>query len=84
MSLRFDAPVVTASFHPKNSKIILVLLATGEAYVCDQRKARHSRVELLELLETSLDEGEDEDGPIRYAVVFRNYTRRLLKNTDPR
>lgn len=70
MSLRFDAPVVTASFHPKNSKIVLVLLATGEAYVCDQRKARHSRVELLE---TILDEGEDEDGPIRY--FFPSYRR---------
>ncbi|KAF5322795.1 hypothetical protein D9619_001174 [Psilocybe cf. subviscida] len=70
MSLRFDAPVVTASFHPKNSKIILVLLATGEAYVCDQRKARHSRVELLE---TILDEGEDEDGPIRSPMTVARF-----------
>jgi COMPASS component SWD1 len=66
-SIRFDAPVVSASFHPRNSQIILVLLATGEAYVCDNRKQQRSRVELLE---TILDEGDDEEGPIRYVFEF--------------
>ncbi|KAF8876289.1 COMPASS complex protein [Gymnopilus junonius] len=47
-SIRFDAPVVSSSFHPNNSQIILVLLATGEAYVCDLRKQHKSRVELDE------------------------------------
>lgn len=61
-TVRFDAPVVSASFHPKNSQIILVLLATGEAYVCDTRKQHRSRIELLE---TIIDDGEDEEGPIR-------------------
>ncbi|KAF8164829.1 COMPASS complex protein [Crassisporium funariophilum] len=57
-SVRFDAPVVSAVFHPKNSQIVLVLLVTGEAFVCDLRTEHKSRVELLETL---LDEGEEED-----------------------
>ncbi|KAF8164304.1 COMPASS complex protein [Pholiota molesta] len=69
-SIRFDAPVVSASFHPRNSQIILVLLATGEAYVCDNRKQQRSRVELLE---TILDEGDDEEGPIRSPMTTARF-----------
>ncbi|KAJ2927391.1 hypothetical protein H1R20_g9706, partial [Candolleomyces eurysporus] len=50
-TLRFDAPVVSASFHPKNSRIILALLTTGEAYLCDSRKASKSRTQLKEVVE---------------------------------
>ncbi|KAF8966453.1 WD40-repeat-containing domain protein [Flammula alnicola] len=69
-SIRFDAPVVSASFHPKNSQIVLVLLATGEAYVCDMRKKHRSRIELLE---TILDEGEDEDAPMRSPMTVARF-----------
>ncbi|TFK74390.1 COMPASS complex protein [Pluteus cervinus] len=55
-TIRFDAPVMHASFHPRNSQIVLVLMSTGEAYLVDLRKEHHSRVELCE----ALDEGEDE------------------------
>ena len=91
-SLRFDASVVSASFHPKNrcvscgpsnslkvychdSQIILALLATGEAYVCDLRKQNRSRIELLE---TITDEGLEEEenngqGILRYiSSVFHH------------
>nr|GAT47739.1 predicted protein [Mycena chlorophos] len=47
-TIRFDAPVVSASFHPRNSRIILALLATGEAFVVDRRKAHFSRIELID------------------------------------
>jgi len=40
------------------SRILLAVLATGEAYVCDTRKQNRSRVELLETLQ---DEGRDVD-----------------------
>ncbi|KAF4616164.1 hypothetical protein D9613_011428 [Agrocybe pediades] len=71
-TIRFDAPVVTASFHPKNSQILLVVLATGEAYVCDTRKDHKSRVELLE---TIADEMEDEDsqGPSRSGMTTARF-----------
>uniref|UniRef100_A0A8H7XZC7 WD40 repeat-like protein n=1 Tax=Psilocybe cubensis TaxID=181762 RepID=A0A8H7XZC7_PSICU len=61
-SLRFDVPVVSASFHPKNSQIVLVLLATGEAYVCDSRKQHRTRTELLEPLPDEVEEDEENAG----------------------
>ncbi|KAF8632023.1 hypothetical protein AX17_004966 [Amanita inopinata Kibby_2008] len=56
-TVRFDAPVVSAQFHPRNSNIILVLLSTGEAYVTDLRREHRSRTELCEVLDDSDDEG---------------------------
>ncbi|KAL0949062.1 hypothetical protein HGRIS_009160 [Hohenbuehelia grisea] len=50
-TIRFDAPVVSASFHPRNSNIVLVLLNTGDAYVVDLRKEHRSRVELVDEME---------------------------------
>ena len=86
-AVRFDAHVVSASFHPKNryacqfvanlrpysylvaynSQILLVLLATGEAFVCDMRKEHKSRVELLEILtdEAHVDEDDENNGNTR-------------------
>ena len=84
-AVRFDAHVVSASFHPKNrqefgtnldvnsyistfdSQILLVLLATGEAFVCDMRKEYKSRVELLEILmeEAHVDEDDENNGNAR-------------------
>ncbi|EJF63084.1 COMPASS complex protein [Dichomitus squalens] len=57
-TIRFDVPVVFASFHPKNSKIILVLLSSGEVYIVDQRKEYKGRYELIEALDESDDEGQ--------------------------
>ncbi|EGO01504.1 hypothetical protein SERLA73DRAFT_70684 [Serpula lacrymans var. lacrymans S7.3] len=56
--IRFDAPVQSASFHPRNCRILLVLLATGEAYIVDQRKKYRGRVELLEVFDDSDDEAQ--------------------------
>ncbi|GBE79127.1 Set1 complex component swd1 [Sparassis crispa] len=56
--LRFDAPVVSASFHPRNSKILLVLLGSGEAYVVDLRREYRGRFELCEVQDDSDEEGQ--------------------------
>ncbi|CAA7270747.1 unnamed protein product [Cyclocybe aegerita] len=69
-AIRFDAPVMSASFHPKNSQVILAVLATGEAYVCDLRKQHKSRVELLE---TIPDEGDEEDIPPRAPMTTARF-----------
>ena len=74
MTLRFDAPVLSACFHPRNryatstrlfnhtnllnSNIILALMATGEAYLVDSRKEHRGRVELCDVQEDSDDEGQ--------------------------
>lgn len=75
-TIRFDVPVITAYFHPKNrcvlcsirntglhahnhgSKIILVLLSSGEVYIVDQRREFKGRYELMEVLDESDDEGQ--------------------------
>ncbi|KAF6762420.1 COMPASS complex protein [Ephemerocybe angulata] len=54
-TLRFDTPVVSASFHPRNSRIILALLQTGEAYLCDTRKESKSRTQLKEVVDGERD-----------------------------
>ncbi|KAL4075626.1 WD40 repeat-like protein [Scleroderma citrinum] len=63
-TIRFDAPVVTASFHPRNSRIILALLSTGEAYIVDLRSTHRGRFEL-----GGEDEG-DEKRPIMTTARF--------------
>ncbi|KAH9853954.1 COMPASS complex protein [Lenzites betulinus] len=55
-TIRFDVPVVTASFHPRHSKILLVLLSSGEAYIVDLRREYRGRYELCELRYESDDE----------------------------
>ncbi|CAL1702037.1 unnamed protein product [Somion occarium] len=47
-TVRFDAPIASASFHPRNSQILLVLLSVGEAYIVDLRKEHRGRTELCE------------------------------------
>ena len=46
----------------KISRILVVVLSTGEAYVCDLRKQLRSR---MELLETIIDDGNEEEQLIR-------------------
>jgi len=53
-TIRFDVPIVTAYFHPRNSQIVLALLSSGEAYIVDLRKEHRGRYELCE--------PEDDDG----------------------
>lgn len=50
-----------------HSQILLVLLATGEAFLCDMRKEHKSRVELLEILmeEAHVDEDDENNGNVR-------------------
>ncbi|OCH95883.1 WD40 repeat-like protein [Obba rivulosa] len=57
-TVRFDSPVLSASFHPKNSKILLVLLSLGEAYIVDLRREYKGRYELVEAQEESDEEGQ--------------------------
>ncbi|KAJ6627441.1 WD40-repeat-containing domain protein [Mycena sp. CBHHK59/15] len=72
-TLRFDAPVVGASFHPRNSRIILALLSTGEAYVVDQRRAHRGRVELCEVQDESDDEGAGPSVRVRSAITVARF-----------
>ncbi|KAF9468770.1 WD40 repeat-like protein [Collybia nuda] len=60
-TIRFDAPVLSASFHPRNSNIVLALMSTGEAYLADLRKEHRSRVELCEILDDSEDDGHNKN-----------------------
>ncbi|KAJ7367904.1 WD40-repeat-containing domain protein [Mycena albidolilacea] len=73
LTLRFDAPVVSASFHPRNSRIILALMTTGEAYLVDQRKAHRARVELCEVQEESDDEGAATSTRVRSAITVARF-----------
>ncbi|KAI0772532.1 WD40 repeat-like protein [Trametes elegans] len=57
-TIRFDVPVVSASFQPKNSKIVLVLLSSGEAYLVDMRREYRGRYELSEVQYDSDDEAQ--------------------------
>jgi len=49
-TIRFDAPVVGATFHPKNSKLILVTLATHQTFLVDLRSDRVQRFELFDVI----------------------------------
>ncbi|KAA1466074.1 WD40 repeat-like protein [Dentipellis sp. KUC8613] len=57
-TIRFDAPVSSASFHPRNSRIILALLTTGDAYLVDLRKNHRGRVELVEVQNDNENEAQ--------------------------
>ncbi|KAG8994754.1 chromatin binding protein [Tulasnella sp. JGI-2019a] len=52
-TIRFDTPVLGASFHPRNSKIILVILGTHQCVVVDLRKRREERIELSDSANTN-------------------------------
>ena len=62
-----------------DSQILLVLLATGEAFVCDMRKDHKSRVELLETLmdEALVDEEDESNGNVRVRYDFRYLLKKL-------
>ncbi|KIY45965.1 COMPASS complex protein [Fistulina hepatica ATCC 64428] len=47
-TIRFDSAVMSASFHPRNSLIILALTRMGEVYLVDLRHGRRSRDELCD------------------------------------
>ncbi|WWC65240.1 uncharacterized protein I303_107857 [Kwoniella dejecticola CBS 10117] len=48
-TIRFDAPVSTAVFHPRNSKIILATLTCGEVVLVDLRNgSRHTLEDVVE------------------------------------
>ncbi|KDQ28785.1 hypothetical protein PLEOSDRAFT_1111940 [Pleurotus ostreatus PC15] len=66
-TIRFDAPVVSASFHPRNSNIVLALLSTGDAFVADLRKEHRSRMELCEVY----DEADESTKPRSAMTVAR-------------
>ncbi|KIM83996.1 hypothetical protein PILCRDRAFT_68653, partial [Piloderma croceum F 1598] len=72
-TIRFDAPVVSAFFHPRNSQIVLALLGTGEAYLVDSRKEYRSRMELCEVQEESEDEGEGQSSRTRSAMTVARF-----------
>ncbi|KAF9224389.1 WD40 repeat-like protein [Gyrodon lividus] len=75
-TIRFDAPVITASFHPRNGCIILALLSTGEAYIVDLRSSHRGRFELCE-------EDEDERArPIMTTARFDPTGRHVFVGTS--
>lgn len=68
-TIRFDAPVLSASFHPRNSNIVLALMSSGEAYLTDLRNEHRSRVELCEVL----DDGDEEPNKLRSAMTVARF-----------
>ncbi|WWD07268.1 hypothetical protein V865_005365 [Kwoniella europaea PYCC6329] len=58
LTIRFDAPVSTAVFHPRNSKIILVTLTCGEVVLVDLRDG--SRTVLEDVVEGEEDQEREE------------------------
>jgi COMPASS component SWD1 len=72
-TVRFDAPVLSAHLHPRNSKIILAVLQTGEAYVADLRKDFRSQTELFDNQEESDEEGQQSSGKIRHAITTARF-----------
>lgn len=81
-TLRFDAPVISAYFHPRNSHIILALLGSGEAYLVDLRKENRGQVELCEVQEESDDEGEVQ-GNRQRCVIFSPRNHSMLIRIQP-
>ncbi|WVQ95571.1 hypothetical protein IAU59_002668 [Kwoniella sp. CBS 9459] len=57
-TIRFDAPVASAVFHPRNSKIVLATLTCGEVVLVDLRDG--SKTVLKDEVEG--DEGDQEEG----------------------
>ncbi|KIJ70363.1 hypothetical protein HYDPIDRAFT_35755 [Hydnomerulius pinastri MD-312] len=76
-TIRFDAPVVAASFHPRNSRIILALLSTGEAYIVDLRSSHRGRFELCEE-----DEDDERARPIMTTARFDPTGRHVFVGTS--
>ncbi|KAN0097836.1 WD40-repeat-containing domain protein [Tylopilus felleus] len=76
-TIRFDAPVVAASFHPRNSCIILALLSTGEAYIVDLRSSHRGRFELCDE-----DEGDERARPIMTTARFDPTGRHVFVGTS--
>ncbi|KDQ65048.1 hypothetical protein JAAARDRAFT_64839 [Jaapia argillacea MUCL 33604] len=68
-TIRFDAPVASASFHPRNCQVVLVLLATGDAYLVDLRKEQRGRYELCEAEES--DDESQMSRPRSFMTVAR-------------
>ncbi|KAG1902847.1 WD40-repeat-containing domain protein [Suillus fuscotomentosus] len=79
-TIRFDAPVVSAYFHPRNSRIVLALLSTGEAYVVDSRKEHRARVELCEAL--SEDDDDERARSIMTTARFDPSGRHVFVGTS--
>ncbi|KAF9242913.1 WD40-repeat-containing domain protein [Melanogaster broomeanus] len=76
-TIRFDAPVVTASFHPRNSCIVLALLGTGEAYIVDLRSSHRGRFELCEE-----DEDDERPRPMMTTARFDPTGRHIFLGTS--
>ncbi|KAI0722010.1 COMPASS complex protein [Cerioporus squamosus] len=55
-TVRFDVPVVSASFHPKNSQILLVL-TSFELWIVDLRSEYKGQYELVEVFDDDDEEG---------------------------
>ncbi len=60
-TIRFDAPVASAHFHPRNSKIVLATLTCNEVVLVDFREGGGRTV----LEDVSADEGMEVDGEER-------------------
>ncbi|WWD20760.1 hypothetical protein CI109_105237 [Kwoniella shandongensis] len=59
-TIRFDAPLLGASFHPRNSKIVLAVLSIGEVVLVDLRKEGGGRWKLEDVVEGEEDQADAE------------------------
>lgn len=62
-TLRFDAPLSSGAFHPRNAGILLITLACHEVVVVDLREAKESEGGARWVLEDVMEgEGEEDEG----------------------
>lgn len=70
-TIRFDAPVISATLHPRNSKIIVVVLHNRPgATLVDVREEFAGRFEL------EVAQQDDNDGSIRMSEISNNKKRK--------
>ncbi|WVR08664.1 hypothetical protein IAU60_005722 [Kwoniella sp. DSM 27419] len=79
-TIRFDAPVATAVFHPRNSKIVLATLTCGEVVLVDLRDGGRHVLEDVVLGE-DVDEGEGRKRSSMACAVFSPDGSRIYAGT---
>lgn len=61
-TIRFDAPLVTAAFHPRNASIILATLTCNEVVLVDLRGGKRRDDVLMDVMDGEGDEEGAEEG----------------------
>ncbi|KAF8332697.1 WD40-repeat-containing domain protein [Cantharellus anzutake] len=73
-TIRFDSPVIGASLHPKNCKILLAVLSTGQCYTVDTRNGSTERVELQYSPNEAEDEAEQPTSRKKFSITTARFS----------